>query len=99
MSVKIGYITVSNRVMIDGRKITYLYREEPDNEGDSGWRVFAGDESQEYVDDPCNFSLYNASTLIELDPTLKFVLIASYPIAFEREADSDSFVEIDEPTQ
>ncbi|WP_097122933.1 DUF2185 domain-containing protein [Pseudoxanthomonas wuyuanensis] len=92
--MKIGYVTVSNRVMVDGRRVSYLYREEPDNEDDSGWRIFSGDETQEYAGNPANFSLYNASTLIEVEPALLEVLSADYPIAFERDEDADDFIEV-----
>jgi hypothetical protein len=50
--VKIGYVIVSNRVMRDGLPVGYLYREQPDSPEDSGWRVFSGDESADYADDP-----------------------------------------------
>ena len=34
----------------------YMYRERPDLEHDSGWRFFAGLESQEYADDAEHFA-------------------------------------------
>lgn len=46
------YCFISRRVWNDGGPIGYLYREPPDNERDSGWRIFAGDESDEYVNNP-----------------------------------------------
>ena len=42
----------TNRITVEGRKIGYCYREEPDGGWDSGWRFTAGDESDEYMDDP-----------------------------------------------
>ncbi len=93
--MKIGYIIASHQVMVGGKQIGYLYREAPDNEQDSGWRVFSGEETQEYSDDPSNFSMYNASTLIEHDPMLRDLFGHTYPIVFERDLDSREFVEID----
>jgi hypothetical protein len=90
--MRLGYVTVSNRVMRDGRPVGYLYREKPDNADDSGWRIFSGDETQTYADDAENFSLYNASTLVELDPSLLDVLGAAYPIAFERDPTTGTFI-------
>lgn len=37
---------ITDRVMVDGCKIGYMHREEPDMPEDSGWRFFPGDESQ-----------------------------------------------------
>lgn len=91
--MKIGYIIASKQITKEGKKVGYLYREEPDNENDSGWRVFSGEESQEYADDPTNFSMYNASTIVELDPGIKNLLGLAYPISFERDNASGKFVE------
>ena len=44
----------TNRITVEGRKVGYCYREEPDGGWDSGWRFTAGDESDEYMDDPNN---------------------------------------------
>lgn len=91
--MRIGYIIASNRVAKDRRLVGYLYREPPDNENDSGWRVFAGDESQEYADEPANFAMYNASTIIEIDPSIASLLDLAPPIAFERTRSGD-FAEV-----
>ncbi|MBZ2210118.1 DUF2185 domain-containing protein [Massilia soli] len=89
-------MTVSNRVMIDNCPVGYLYREESDDANDSGWRIFAGDETQDYAEVSSNFALYNASTIVERAPQLRTLLGAPYPIAFERDANTGEFVEIDE---
>lgn len=39
---------VSHRVLKEGVRVGYLYRELPECENDSGWRMMAGDESDEY---------------------------------------------------
>lgn len=41
-----------DRILVDGCKVGYMYREEPDVDcemADSGWRFTAGDESEEYM--------------------------------------------------
>lgn len=90
--MKIGYIIASNRVAKDRKLVGYLYREVPDNENDSGWRVFSGEESEEYAEDPANFAMYNASTILEIDPTIAPLLGSPSPIAFER-TDTGEFAE------
>ncbi len=93
--MRIGYVTVSNRIMIDGQSIGYLYREEPDNEDDSGWRIFAGDETQDYADDASNFALYNASTILGRDSKLSEILGISYPVTYERDSETGQLVRVD----
>ena len=34
----------TDRIMVDDEKVGYMYRENPDFVGDSGWRFTAGDE-------------------------------------------------------
>jgi hypothetical protein len=94
--MRVGYIIASHEVMVDGKPIGYLYREEPDNEDDSGWRVFSGEETQEYADDPMNFSMYNASTVIKANPSITEFLGRDYPVTFERASDTGEFVEVDD---
>jgi hypothetical protein len=72
--VAVGYGSgvASNRIMIDGAKVGYCYREDPDNAHDSGWRFFSGDESQEYADDPKNFAIYDINTIANYDQILRY---------------------------
>jgi len=94
--MKVGYIIASNEVMEEGKTIGYLYREEPEDDTDSGWRVFSGEESQEYADEPTNFSMYNASTIIEREPMVVRCLDSQYPIAFERDPVSGKFLKVED---
>ena len=48
----------TNRITVEGYKVGYCYREKPDGDWDSGWRFTAGDESEEYMDDPNNAGIY-----------------------------------------
>ena len=57
-----GGCYASDRIMVDRRGIGYMYRESPNNEYDSGWRFFSGDESQQYIDDPAHLGLYAVNT-------------------------------------
>lgn len=91
--MRIGYIIASNQVAKERKPVGYLYREKPDNENDSGWRVFSGEESQEYADDAKNFAMYNAETILGIDPGIGLLLASSAPAAFERNA-SGEFVAI-----
>ena len=39
---------ITKDIFINKKKIKFMYHEQPDNEFDSGWRFFSGDETQEY---------------------------------------------------
>lgn len=60
----------TNRITVEGRKVGYCYREEPDGGWDSGWRFTAGDESDEYMDDPNNAGIYKLNTICNDDPDI-----------------------------
>jgi len=94
--VKIGYLTVSNKVILEDVPVGYLYREESDDANDSGWRVFSGNEREEYVANPENFALYNASTILEFEPALASLLGLKAPIAFARDEMTGEFVQVDD---
>lgn len=59
---------ISDRVTVDGMKIGYMYREEPDeNMPDSGWRFMAGDEDDEYISNYENVGIYHINTACNCD--------------------------------
>lgn len=93
--MKIGYIIASNEVISGKKPVGYLYREEPDNENDSGWRLFSGEETQEYADDPRNFAMYNASTIVDLHSDVRELLGEECPVEFERDKVTGEFTKID----
>jgi len=92
-TIDVGYVIVSKEITNENKPVGYFYREEPDNDRDSGWRFFSGEENQSYVDDANNFSKFNASTLLNISPQVRYFLDASYPIAFEL-LDGE-FIEVD----
>jgi len=63
-----GGCLATHRITVDGASVGRMVREAARNEVDSGWCFFAGDESQEYVDDPANISLYDVNTLANYAP-------------------------------
>ncbi|MFC5476288.1 immunity protein Imm33 domain-containing protein [Paraherbaspirillum soli] len=85
---------VTNRILKDGLKIGYLYREEPDNEQDSGWRILAGDESDEYMDDAKNIAFVSLGAVLSRDDSILTLLDSAIGAAFERSSDSAEFVAV-----
>ena len=77
--------------MQDGEPVKFLYREKPIDKDDSGWRVFSGTEDQAYVENPDNFLIHNASSIIERHPDVAGLLVYDYPIAFDWNENGERF--------
>ena len=75
----------TNRITVEGCKVGYCYREEPDGGWDSGWRFTAGDESEAYMDDPNNAGIYKLNTICNDDSDIIPLLHMPAPCAFERD--------------
>jgi hypothetical protein len=65
-----GAAYASDHITVDGRPVGFMYREEPDNDVDSGWRFLSGDESQDYIDNTDNLAIYDLNTIANYDPTI-----------------------------
>lgn len=63
-----------------------MYRTKPHNVQDSGWAFLAGDESQEYMDNPNNHNIYNVNTIANYDPQIIPLLDAPVGSAYIRTA-------------
>ena len=87
---------VSARITSDGAPVGWLYREATDRQDDSGWHVLAGDESQDYLDDPSHAGLVPLRELLQVDPELEALFRTPAPVAYERSA-GGGFTEIDVP--
>ena len=58
---------VSDMVTKEGYKVGYMYRENPDpGRPDSGWRFLAGNESDEYINNPDNCHIMAINTVCNL---------------------------------
>lgn len=79
-----GGCFATDMITVDGRKVGWMYRQEPDNSIDSGWRFFAGPESAEYIEDLRNTAVYDVNTIANYDPEIVPLLDAPIGSAFER---------------
>lgn len=80
-----GSCLATDRIMVEGRRVGYAYREPPDNNIDSGWRFFAGDEDDAYTSDPDNIGIYNCNTVANYDRDIIAILNAPIGSAFYRD--------------
>ena len=78
---------VTDMITRKGCRVVYMYREDPAGSEfpDSGWRFFAGTESQEYLDDPAHTQICRLNTVCNLDPDVTPLLHAPYGMAFARD--------------
>lgn len=88
-----GSCIASDRITVDGLKIGYMYRETPTNATDSGWRFFAGDENEEYTNNPDNFNIFELNTICNYDQQIIKFLDASIGKSFVKE--NETYKEID----
>ena len=86
-----GYVMATKMLVDNKRKVRFMYREEPSNEQDSGWRFFCGDEDQDYTDDPGNIAIYDINTIIAIDRSITPYLTSAKGTALEREDENGVF--------
>jgi len=79
-----GGAFATDRITVEGRPVGYMYREFPNRKEDSGWRFFAGDEDQGYIDDLSHTAIYAVNTVANYDPDIIPYLDTPPPCAFEK---------------
>ena len=73
----------SDKITKEGFKVGYMYREQPsEGKPDSGWRFMAGNEDEEYMENPDNFNIFAINTICNYDsdiiPYLQSEIETSY---------------------
>lgn len=66
----LGGCVATDRIVVDGMLVGYMYREKPLNPSDSGWRFFAGDEDESYMQDAKNHGVYDVNTVANYDRSI-----------------------------
>lgn len=87
-----GRCVATDRIVVDCAPIGYMYREEPEDRDDSGWHFFAGDESEEYTNDPTKLGIYDVNTIANYDPDIVPLINEKAGTAFVRDASSGRLV-------
>ncbi len=81
----------TDRITVDGCRVQYMYRDKQNNEMDSGWRFFAGDEDDEYMANNKNHEVYKLNTIANYDRDIIEFLGKPEGSEFERD-DSGNFI-------
>ena len=92
---------VTAKVLYQNQKINYLFREEPlekdanEEFEDSGWRIMAGDESEDYMDDTQNIYYVSLGAVLSRDDSIVDLLDAPVGSYFER-SENGQFVKVED---
>lgn len=91
-----GLCMVSDLITVEGHPVGYMYRDEPEDAEDSGWRFFTGSESDKYIDNAKNFSLLDVNIVANCDPLIIPLLNSPVGAAFDKGEGSDEFFDANE---
>lgn len=84
-----GGCMATDRIVVDGSTVGFMYREKPINPQDCGWRFFAGDEDKAYMNDGSKHGVYDVNTIANYDPEIVPHLNAPIGSEFERDHDGE----------
>ncbi len=85
----------SDKIVVDGLEVGYMYREEAETAEDNGWRFFSGTESDDYVNDAQNLAYYSVNTIANYDPSIIDYLESPIGSEFLRIAGTDQFKKLE----
>lgn len=88
----IGFALATDKITVDGNKVDYMIREDSDRKEDSGWIFYGGGETQDYIDDPNNTSVYHLNTIANYDPEI--IEFLTYPPGTEIERDAAGILQV-----
>lgn len=80
---------VSKKVTRDGWKVGFMMREEPNDDQDSGWQFYAGDEDNDYLDDYKNIDLCMVNSIAGIDPCIMKYIDSPVGARFVRTSSED----------
>jgi hypothetical protein len=88
----IGFAFATDKITVEGNKVDYMVREASNRDGDSGWIFYGGGETQEYLDDPNNTSVFNLNTICNYDPEI--IPFLTFPPGTEIERNLEGKLEL-----
>jgi len=92
---KMGACSATDKITVEGKDVGWMCRVQPETESDSGWRFLAGDESNDYLDNPDNHGIYEVNTICNYDESIIPFLHAAPGVAYERDPNMGVFVKVD----
>jgi hypothetical protein len=95
----LGGCVATDMITVQGMKVGYMVREKPSKPDDSGWSFMAGNEPQDYMDNPANHGVFAVNTIANYDPEIIPFLMARHGAEFMRDKTTGQFVQINEKGQ
>lgn len=95
----LGGLVITKQVIDEQMPPRFVLKDKPGNEHDSGWVIFSGMESDEYTDNPDNFGIYDAKTLLSIHPSPKLaeILLNGWiGSVFEYDEDEKRWYDVDD---
>lgn len=89
-----GGCIATDKITVEGYPVRFMYRENPDNDIDSGWRFMSGFENDEYMNTPSNHAAYDVNTIANYDPSIIPFLGSPIGSVYEKTTDSEIFVAV-----
>lgn len=78
---------VTDSIMVDGNKVGYCYREEPEEQEfwDSGWRFVSEKESREELNDKSKINICSLNEVVAIDEEVEILLDSPYQSVYQRD--------------
>ncbi len=77
----LGECFATDQITVLGKRVGFMFRDNPSSPQDSGWFFMAGTESQSYLDDPKNISMFDVNTIANYDHEI--IQYLTYPVGAE----------------
>jgi len=92
-----GGCFATDRITVEGLPVRFMYREEPENEDDTGWRFCSAiDEDEAYMEDPNNIGFFDVNTIANYDRSIIPYLMSPVGAAFEKPPGADDWKPIED---
>ncbi|GAC07070.1 immunity protein Imm33 domain-containing protein [Paraglaciecola chathamensis] len=86
---------VTHNILHQDQPVGFLYREQPEYDDDSGWRITAGNETDEYMLDPSNSSYVSLGAVLRKDDSFLALTESDIGMAFIKD-DEGNFVVLED---
>jgi len=84
----------SKMISVEGKPVSLMYRVEPLNATDSGWKFFSGLEDDEYITNLRNIDIVDLDAIAEKNSGIISLLSAPVNTAFERNEETGEFLPV-----
>ena len=89
------YALISKYIIDEKQPITWVFRDEPESDDDSGWRILSGAEDEEFFEDQeDSFVGITVAELLRYDTSLVPIIESAYTTEYERENENSAWEQV-----